>query len=98
MTTSILTFLMVFSVMVIAVFLIFVFVVSYSLFDVGYRENCFWKEFKADCKWGLTNLKVIIPMILAAFGMTIIALLPSKKEKLHDCPHCICTQHTEISK
>lgn len=98
MTTSILTFLIVFSVMCIAVFLIFAFVVSYSLFDVGYRENCFWREFKNDCKWGLTNLKVVIPMLIAAFAMTIMVLLPPKKGKIHNCPHCTCIQHTETTK
>jgi hypothetical protein len=97
MTSFIMTFLIAFSIMTIAVFLIFALTIAYALYDFGYHGRKFWKEFIADLKWGLKQWKITIMMFIAALTATLLVVLPTKK-KLHDCPHCMCGQHMELTK
>ena len=97
MTSFLTTFMIVFSIMTIAVFLIFALTTAYALYYFGFHGKKFWKEFIADLKWGLKQWKITIVMFIAALTMTLLVVLPTKK-KLHDCPHCICEQHTELKK
>ena len=97
MTSFLMTFLIVFSIVSIAVFLIFALTIAHALYYFGYHGRKFWKEFITDLKWGLKQWKITIMMFIAALTMTILVISPTKK-KLHDCPYCMCEQHTELKK
>ena len=97
MTSFLVTFLIAFSIMTIAVFLIFALTIAYAVYDFGFHGRKFWKEFIADLKWGLKQWKITIMMFIAALTMTLMVVLQTKK-KIHDCPHCMCEQHVEIKK